>query len=105
MIKVLWQSYPTLLTLTDVYTSPALNSTVISSLVITNQWSIDDTIRISIAVWWAADEPKQYLYYDLVISSKDTFIATIWLTLIATDIIRVYSEKWTTSFNFFWEEN
>jgi hypothetical protein len=102
--KVLGQSSPNATTLTDLYTVPAATSIVSSSIVVCNRSGTSTSFRISIAVAGAANDNKQYLYYDVPIAGNDTFIATIGITLAATDIIRVYATLATLSFNLFGAE-
>lgn len=99
--KVLAQSNPSAATLTDAYTVPASTSTIISTLVVTNRSSISTTFRISIQVANAADDNKQYLYYDVIIPGNDTFVTTLGISLAATDVIAVYATLATLSFNIF----
>ncbi len=103
-IKVLGQSNPVAVTLTDAYTVPALTSTVVSSITIVNRSSVATSFRISVAVAGAADDDKQYIYYDLPISGNDTFIATIGPTLGPADVVRVRATLATLSFNIFGTE-
>lgn len=100
-IKILAQSNPVLLILTDVYTVPSSTSTVVSSLVVANQAGTASSFRISVARAGAADIVQQYLYYDVAIAGNTTFTATIGISLAATDKIRVYSGNGNISFNFF----
>src|SRR5690349_9560064 len=100
-IKTLGQSYPSAATLTTLYTAPASTSAVVSSLVCCNKGSEPDEIRVSVAVGGAADADKQYLYYDLPVPAKDTFVATLGASLAAADVLRCYSRKGTTAFNAF----
>jgi hypothetical protein len=102
-IKILAQSKPSAASLTTIYT--ATTSTVCSSIVITNQSGTPTNFRISVAVNNAADEPKQYIYYDAPIGSFGTFIATIGITLGTNDTLRVYNTFATCSFNLFGQEN
>ncbi len=99
--KVLAQTIPNATTSTDHYTVPAATSTVISSIVVTNQSATATTFRISVAVAGAVLATKQYLYYDVAIGGNDTFIFTGGITLAATDVIRVYATLATLSFNTF----
>jgi hypothetical protein len=100
-VKVLAQVAPVLATLTTLYTVPAATSTVLSSIVICNTGAMADTARLSIAVAGAADGLKQYVYRDLTIKSGATWIATVGLTLAATDVVRCYSTLGTLSFQVF----
>lgn len=104
-LKVLSQTKPSAASLTDSYTVPAATTTVVSSLVVCNQSAVGTSFRISIAVAALADTAKQYIYYDLPIGGNDTFIATIGITLGATDVIRVYNTLATLSFSFYGQEN
>jgi hypothetical protein len=103
-IKVLAQSNPGAAVLTDIYTVPALTSTVVSSVVVCNESSTPSTFRIAIAVGGAADDPKQYLYFDLSFPGNETFIATIGITLAAGDIIRVRAGTGNFAFTVLGEE-
>lgn len=75
--------------LTTLYTVPALTQATVSSLVICNRSASSRTFRVSIAVAGAADDPKQYLYYDVTLTKNNTFAATLGLTLGAGDVVRV----------------
>lgn len=99
-VKVLAQVKPAATTLTTAYTVPASTSTTMSSIVICNTSASVSYFRISVCVAGAADDLKQYLYYDLPLDSNDTFIATIGLTLAATDVIKVRSSDGNLAFNF-----
>lgn len=100
--KILAQLNPSATLLTDLYTVPASTSASISSIVICNSNNTTTALfRISIAAGGAADNIKQYLYYDLPIAPNDTFIATIGVSLGTTDVIRVYSNTADLSFNIF----
>lgn len=97
--KVLGQSSPSAASLTTLYTAGA--KAVASSLVICNRGPAQVNVRVSVAVAGAADDSKQYLYYDLPVPPNDTFIATIGVTLGISDVVRVYSDLATASFNLF----
>jgi len=102
--KVLGQSNPLATTLTDLYTVPASHEAVSSSIVVCNRSSTATSFRISVAIAGAADSDEQYIYYDLEIAGNDTFIATIGMTLQATDKVRVYAADATLSFNLYGNE-
>jgi hypothetical protein len=99
--KVLAQVAPVLATLTTLYTVPAATSAVISSIVICNTGAVPDTARLSVAVGGAADGLKQYVYRDLTIKAGSSWIATVGITLAATDVVRCYSTLGTLSFQVF----
>jgi hypothetical protein len=97
--KVLGQVVPAAGTLTDCYTATA--KAVCSSITVCNQGSSDTQFRLSVAKNGAADDAKQYVYYDLPLFALDTFIATIGITLGVGDVIRCYSANGLCSFNLF----
>lgn len=99
--KVLAQTNPGAASLTDSYTVPGATQAIISSIVVCNRSGTSTSFRISIAVAGAADDPKQYIYYDVVIPGNDTFVATIGMTLGAADKIRVYATLATLTFTTF----
>jgi hypothetical protein len=101
-LKVLGQSYPTLATLTPLYTVPSVTSTTVSSLVVCNQSTTTaDSFRIAIQIAGASITNQQYLYFNLALGPTDTFIATIGITLATTDVVACYSTNGTSSFNLF----
>lgn len=104
-LKVLGQVNPAATTLTTLYTVPGATTTAVSSVVICNQDAVDATFRISIQVAAAADNAKQYLYYDTTVNANDSFVATIGATLGAADVVKVYASSTTLSFNAFGAEN
>lgn len=102
--KTLGQSSPAATTETDLYTVPAATSAVASSVIVCNRSSVLSTFRISIAVGGGATTNKDYIYYDLPIGANDTFIATIGVTLAATDKVRVYASNTNLSFSLYGSE-
>lgn len=107
--KVLGQSMPSATTLTDAYTVPGATSTTVSTITACNHGSVADTIRVSVAVAGASNTDAQYVIGGdtsggLSLSANDTYMATIGMTLAATDVVRVYSTNGTTSFNIFGAE-
>ncbi len=100
-VKILGQVAPLVTTLTTLYTVPALTRATSSSVVVCNRAATDTTFRISVAVASAVDTPKQYIYYDQPVEANSTFIATIGITLAASDAVRVYGASGDLSFNLF----
>lgn len=98
-LKVLGQSAPSATTLTDMYTVPGGTQAAVSSIVVCNRGSTESTFRISVAVAGAADANAQYVYRDVPIPANDTFIATVGISLGATDVLRVYSSSANLSFS------
>lgn len=95
---VLGQVAPLATTETLLYTVPGATSAVISSVTVTNRGATTTTFRVSISVAGAATTNKDYLYYDVPIPANDTFIATVGLTMAATDVARVYAGNANLSF-------
>lgn len=104
-LKVLAQVNPSATTLTTLYTVPAATSTAISSIVVCNQAAADATFRISIQIAAAADNAKQYLYYDTTVGANDSFVATLGITIAATDVVKIYASTTTLSFTAYGAEN
>ena len=99
--QVLGQSNPTANVLTTLYITPAATSTTVSSITVCNQAGTFANFSVSVAVAGAADNAKQYVYYQLVIDGNDTFIATVGFTLAATAVVRVEASSSNISFCLF----
>lgn len=99
--KILASSAPAATTTVDLYTVPTSTSTTISSVTICNRGTSNITFRLSVAASGAALADSQYLYYDQAVDANSTFVATIGITLSATDKVRVYTSAATVSFNAF----
>lgn len=104
VLKILGQNSPAATTLTDLYTVPASTSVAASSIVVCNRNSTKIKFRISVAIGGAGDTGAQYLYFDVELLGNDTFVATIGITLAATDKVRVQSDTTLVSFNLFGAE-
>ena len=103
--KVLGQSNPAATTETTLYTVPAATSTVISSLVITNQTATAATYRI--AVRPSADTStaaKHWIVYGATVAASDATVLTIGATLATGDVVRVYASTANLSFSAFGSE-
>lgn len=101
--KVLSQTNPSAATLTDSYTVPAATSAVVSSIVICNRGSAT-MFRISVAVGGAANDNKQYIFYDVSIGANTANAVVIGVTLGVGDVVRVYATLATLSFSLFGSE-
>lgn len=102
--KILGQLAPSVTTETDLYAVPAATSAVCSSIAICNRGASNTTFRVSISESGGTTASKDYLYYDVTLAKNDTFIATIGITLSATDVIRVYAGSANLSFQLFGSE-
>jgi hypothetical protein len=81
------------------YTVPGATNSTVSSITVCNTSATPTFFRVSVAPAGAADALVQYLFYDVTIPGNDTFVATVGLTLEATDVIRVYATLATLSFH------
>lgn len=89
ILRVLGQLIPANNVLTDLYAVPANTQTSISSITICNQNSSQGVLfSISVGIGGAADNPAQYVYYQLPLDINDTFIATVGFSLAAGDVVR-----------------
>lgn len=100
-LKVLGQLVPAEDALEVLYTVPNGMFASISSISVCNQNSQEIGFRIAVAVGGEADDPKQYLYFDVPLNANDTFVSTIGITLSAGDVIRVRSDEPNVSFSLF----
>jgi hypothetical protein len=102
--KILGQVSPATGVETTLYAVPAATSAVGSSLIVANRGTSTASFRVSVSAAAAATTNKDYLYYDLQIGANDTFIATVGITLAATDVVRVYSSNTNLSFQLYGSE-
>jgi len=99
--KVLGQLAPSATTLTDLYTVPSSTVAMISSIAVCNRGGTDTTFRIAVSPGGAAIANAHYVYYDLALLANDSFMATIGITLAATDVVRVFAGNGNLSFSLF----
>ena len=90
---------PSATTLSTLFT--ATTDSVVSSIVVTNLGAAS-SFRIALRPLGTAIDNSHYLYYDLPIDANDTFILTIGISLVNTDVISVYSTSGNISFNLFY---
>jgi hypothetical protein len=102
--KVLGQAFPDAYTETLLYTAPLGGSAIVSSLIVCNQAGTTQSFSVTVSVGGAATTNKDYIYANLLIAGKDTFIATIGVTLSAGDVIRVQSSVARLSFSLYGSE-
>jgi hypothetical protein len=109
--KVLGQAVPAATTaagaassFTTLYTVPSLTSTVVSTISVSNQSTSAITYRVAVRVAGAADTPKQYIAYDVVLGSNATDTLTLGVTLATTDVISIAASSTSVSFNAFGSE-
>lgn len=97
-IKVLGQSNPAATTLTTLYTAPAGNGVVVSTLNMCNQGAAG-SFRVAIRPAAATIAAAHYLFFDATIAANQTIPLTAGLTLAATDVISVYASHANMSFH------
>ncbi|MCC6227431.1 MAG: hypothetical protein IT195_13645 [Microthrixaceae bacterium] len=103
-VKVLGQSAPSANTDTTLYTVPASTSTIASSVIVSNRGATSATFRVAVRVGGAPLANQHYIFYDIAIPAKDSFVATIGGTFSAGDVITVRASTADLSFNLFGEE-
>lgn len=102
--KVLGQSNPSAATLTTLYTVPASHEAIGSTIVVANRSSTATSFRIAVRPAGAGISDEHYIAYDVDIPGNDIYMATIGITLEATDVVSVYATLATLSFNLFGNE-
>ena len=96
------QKFPSAALLTDAYTVPGATLTEIRSIVVCNQNTNPDRVRISIAIAGAANSQKQYIVYDYPVAGFFSQGFTLGpFTLNPTDVIRIYSLIGNAAFTIF----
>lgn len=89
--KVLGQSALAATTNTDVYTVPASNSAVISTITVANRAATATTFRLAIRPAGAGISNQHYIAYDVPLAANDTTNLTLGITLAATDVVTAYA--------------
>jgi hypothetical protein len=102
--KTLGQAAPAATTSTDLYTVPSATSAIVSTVVITNRSTSPATFRLSQSLAGAALANKDYLAYDVAISSNSFITLTLGITMATTDKLRVYASTADLSFSAFGTE-
>lgn len=102
--KVLGQATPSATTNTTLYTVPLGNSAVASTITVCNQSGTVANFRIAIRPGGETIANKHYINYDTQVPGSDQLALTLGLTLAATDVVTVYANTATVSFNIFGSE-
>lgn len=102
--KVLGQAAPSANVLTTVYTVPAGNSAVISTIMVCNQGNGNVTYRLAVQPGNAAITSAHYIAYDATITPKDSVGLTLGVTMAATDVISANISGANVSINVFGSE-
>lgn len=104
-IKVLGQQAPASNTWVSLYTVPAGNSTVASSFTVCNRGASEMKIKVAVRPAGAVLANQHYLFFDIPVAPYETFVATIGITLAATDVVSVCANSGNSSFMLFGEES
>ena len=103
--KILGQAFPAANANATVYTVPAGNTAVISTLNVCNLSQSNVTFRIAVIPRGTSPTPSNtYIAYDTGLPAQDAIGLTLGMTLDATDTIQVYSLQGNVSFNVFGSE-
>lgn len=101
VLKVLGQSAPLATTETVLYTVPALTQATVSSIVVANRGGATDSFRVSVSVGGGATATKDYIYFNVLLATADTFIATVGISMGPGDVMRVFAGTANLSFSLF----
>lgn len=87
------------------YTTPALKSAVVSTIVICNVAATSKTFRIGImASAGTPTSPQEFLAYDTAVPANDSVVMTLGITMEASKFIRVYGVDGNVGFTAFGSE-
>lgn len=103
-LKVLGQVNPPSATNTTLYTVPSATSAVISTINICNQSANGANFRIAVRPAGETINTKHYIAFNTEVASNDAISLTIGMTLAQTDVITVYANTASISFNAFGSE-
>ena len=103
-IKVLGQQNTVANTDTTLYTVPAANSAVASSMTICNLTINPAAYRVAVRPLGATIANVHYVIYDNTLQSNDTVFLTIGLSLATTDVVTVRSNIANISFHLYGSE-
>ena len=104
IFKVLGQVDPLAATLTTLYTVPGARSAVVSTISVCNRSATPTKFRIAVRPAGAAIDPKHYVAYDAELLANEVWGFTLGIKLATTDVISVYAQDATISFNAFGQE-
>ena len=103
--KILGQAMPTANTNFDIYTVPAGNSAIISTINVCNTATSNVSFRVFARIAGAAgNTTSQAIVYDAALPAQDALGLSLGMTLAATDKITVYSFQGNVTFTLFGSE-
>lgn len=82
----------------DLYTVPSATNTT-GRVIVANLGAVQVLINISIAPAGAADDPEQYIAFELPLDANDVYESSTF-AITATDKVRVESSAVDTTFTF-----
>jgi hypothetical protein len=101
---VLGQSNPSAASDTTLYTVPAANSAVVSTISVCNLGTASTTFRVAIRPSGNSLANLQYVAYETTVSSYDTIYLTIGATMQANSVITVRAATANVAFSAFGSE-
>jgi hypothetical protein len=103
--KILGQAMPTSNTNFDIYTVPAGNSTIISTVNVCNTSTSNVSFRVFARIAGAAgNTASQAIVWDAALPAQDALGLSLGMTLAATDKITVFSFQGNVTFTLFGSE-
>ena len=102
--KVLGHISPSANAHTTVYTVPASNSAVVSTITLCNTTASNVTYRLAVQPGNASISTSHYIAYGATLLANDTVALTLGLTLAATDVIAANVAGANVSINVFGAE-
>lgn len=102
--KVLGQSKPSANTLTTLYSVPASNSAIVSSINVCNNLASNTYFSVAVRPANAIISDEHFIANDSALPASDSIAITLSMTLGATDVVSVRSYSGNVSFNAFGTE-
>lgn len=89
--KILAQANPVAGVETNLFTAPASQNGKINGITVCNRAAADTTFRVAFIPRGVATAAQHYVYYNLPITANNTFMATFEMTMLSSDVVRVYT--------------
>lgn len=103
--KILGQAQPALQTYYDIYTVPAGNSTIVSTINVCNTATSNATFRVYARIAGAAgNTTAQAIVFDAPVPAQDALGLSLGITLNASDKLTVYSFTGNVTYTLFGSE-
>tara|TARA_E500000318_G_C3501959_1_gene188742 strand:+ start:549 stop:878 length:330 start_codon:yes stop_codon:yes gene_type:complete len=102
--KILGQHNSSANLIADVYTVPAANQSVLSSITVCNQTAVNASYSIAIAPNGEAANDKHFIVRGGVVPQADAIGIVLGLTLDAADVVRCNTNTSNVSFSIFGSE-